>query len=115
MTFTQVSAEMMVSDHDTAVTWYSKLLGCNPDRRPMDGLVEWQVTDTASIQVFADPSKAGSSIVTFGVDDLDEHAQTFAEVGLELDRQTTPRGQHRGTITDPDRNLIVFAQDLETT
>lgn len=27
MTFTEVSAEMMVSNHDTAVAWYSKLLG----------------------------------------------------------------------------------------
>jgi len=115
MAFTQVSAEMMVSDHGTAVAWYSKLLGGDPDRRPMDGLVEWQIIDTASIQVFADPSKAGSSIVTIGVDDLDGHARALADVGLELDRQTTPRGQHLGSITDPDGNLIVFAQDLETT
>ncbi len=114
MAFTQVSAEMMVSDHDSAVEWYARLLGCEPDRRPMEGLAEWQITDTASIQVFADPSKAGTSVVTLGVDDLDGHARPLAERCLELDRQTTSRGQQLGSIGDPDGNLVVFAQDLET-
>lgn len=114
MAITQISAEMMVSAHDVAVAWYERLIGRAPDRRPMNGLAEWQVTDTASIQVFADTSKAGSSIVTLGVDDLDEHARPLVERGLELDRQTTPRGQLLGSISDPDGNLVVFAQDLET-
>lgn len=113
MTLTQVSADLMVSDHDSAVAWYAQLLDREPDQRPMDGLAEWQITDTAWIQVVADMSKAGNSIVTIGVDDMDEHARRLRERDLELDRQTTPRGQHLGTIIDPDGNQIVFAQDLQ--
>ena len=114
MAFTQVSAELIVSDHDAAVAWYERLLGREPDGRPMDGLAEWQITGTAWIQVFADPARAGRSAVTIGVDDLEQHARPIVENGLELDRQTTPRGQHLASISDPDGNLIVLAQDLDT-
>ena len=115
MAYTQVSAELIVSDHDGAVAWYERLFGRGPDRRPMDGLAEWQIIETACIQVFADASKAGQSVVTIGVDDLDQHVQIIASNGLELDRQTTPRGQQLGSLSDPDGNLIVFAEDLKTT
>ena len=78
----------------------------------MDGLAAWQLTDTAWIQVFADANNAGRSVVTIGVDDLDQHAQPIVDNGLDLDRQTTG-AQLLGSISDPDGNLIVFAQDLE--
>lgn len=112
MALTRLSAQTIVRDHDPAIEWYVRLFGREPDERPMDGLAEWQLTDTGWLQVFADASKAGSSVVTLGVDDLDEHARPLAGRGLELDRQTTPRGQQLGSITDPDGNLIMFAQDL---
>lgn len=113
MTFTQISAELIVDDHDSAVAWYGQLFGREPDRRPMDGLAEWRITGTSWIQVFADAAKAGRSAVTIGVDDIEPHVRSLIDNGLQLDRQTTPRGQHLASISDPDGNLIVFAQDLE--
>ncbi|MCU1351914.1 MAG: Glyoxalase/bleomycin resistance protein/dioxygenase [Acidimicrobiales bacterium] len=103
---------MIVRDHDAAVTWYERLLGRGPDEHPMDGLTEWQLTDTGWLQVFADAARAGHSAMTLGVDDLDQTAARLAAQGLDLARQVTPRGQQLGTITDPDGNLVVFAQDL---
>ena len=114
MAFTQLSAGLIVSDHGTAVAWYKRLFGREPDQRLMDGLAEWQITDTAWIQVFADPSKAGNSEVTIGVDDIEQHVQPIIDNGLELDRQTTTRGQHLASVNDPDGNLIIFAQELGT-
>lgn len=35
MTFTRVSAELIVADHDAAVAWYQRLFGRPPDTRPM--------------------------------------------------------------------------------
>lgn len=110
MTITQVSAEVMVADHAAAVAWYGRVLGREPDRRPMEGLAEWQLTDSASLQVFADPSKAGSSAVTIGVDDVDVHLEGLGDIDVE--RQTTPRGQRLALLHDLDGNLVVFAQDL---
>ncbi len=112
MAITQISAQLIVSDHDAAVAWYERLFGREPDERPMDGLAEWKFTDTAWIQVFADADKAGRSVVTIGVDDLDQHAQPIVDNGLDLERQTTG-GQLLGSISDADGNLIVFAQDLD--
>lgn len=112
MTFTRVSAEMIVSDHDAAVAWYERLFDRPPDERPMDGLAEWQLTDTGWVQVFADPARAGRSAMMLGVDDLDVHADALARNGLELARQTTARGQRLGSITDPDGNLVVLAERM---
>lgn len=111
MAFTRVTAEVMVGDHHAAVAWYERLLGRPPDERPMDGLAEWRLTDTGRLQVFADPAKAGRSATTLGVDDLDIRAANLAERGLDLSRQATSLGQRLGTITDPDGNLVVLAED----
>ena len=113
MAITRILAQLIVSDHDASVAWYDRLFVREPDERPMPGLAEWKLTENAWVQVFADADKAGRSAVTIGVDDLDRHAQILAGNGIELDRRTTPRGQHLGSISDPDGNLIVFAQDLE--
>ena len=108
MTIIQLSAEVMVSDHEAAVVWYTRVLGRGPDRRPMDGLAEWQLTDTGSLQVFAEPSKAGKSGVTIEVDDLDAHVDGLD--GIVVEQQSTARGQRLAILNDSDGNLVVFAQ-----
>lgn len=110
MAFTRVAAEVIVTDHTAAVAWYERLVGRPPDERPMDGLAEWQLTDTGWLQVFADPDRAGHSATTLGVDDLDAVVGALAERGIELSRQTTSRGQPLATVTDPDGNLVVLAE-----
>ncbi len=112
MTFTRVSAEMIVTDHDAAVAWYTRLFGRSPDERPMDGLDEWRLTETGWLQVFVDPERAGRSTTTLGVDDLDAHAAELAGSELRLERQSTPRGQRLGLLTDPDGNRVVLAEGL---
>ena len=59
-----VLAEMIVSDHAAAVEWYAALFGRPPDRRPMDGLAEWQLSSTGGLQVFERSEEAGSSFAT---------------------------------------------------
>lgn len=109
MSFTRVLAQVVVGDHDRAVAWYARLFGRAPDTTPMDGLAEWQLTGTGWLQVFSDAATAGNSTVTLGVDDLDPH---LADLGdIEAARQTTSRDQQLGTVTDPDGNVIVLAQD----
>lgn len=112
MTINEVSATTAVSDHESAIAWYARLLDRSPDRRPMDGLAEWQITETGSMQVFADPARAGSSSITLGVDDLDDHVRPLTQRGIDLERQITSRGQRLGIIRDPDGNLVVFAEQL---
>ncbi|CAN5884696.1 VOC family protein [soil metagenome] len=112
MTITRVSAELLVADHAAAVSWYRTLFGRPADEEPMAGLAEWQITASGWLQVSENADQAGQSAATIGVDDLDQHAAGLAARGVELQRQTTTRGQKLGIINDPDGNLIVFAQDL---
>ena len=82
MKITRLSAEMIVANHGAALDWYRRLLGRPPDEQPMDGLVEWQLTETGWLQVFAHPDQAGGSAMTIGVDDLDNYAEALAGRGL---------------------------------
>lgn len=112
MDLSRVSPEMIISDHEVAVDWYQRLLGREPDERPMGGLAEWQLTDDTWLQVFADAERAGRSAMTLGVANLDSVVDELAGRSLELDRQTTPRGQQLGLIFDPDGNQINFASGV---
>ena len=113
MTFTRIFAEMTVADLDAASAWYELLLGRGPDDRPMDGLLEWQVTGSGWLQVFVDPERAGRSTMTLGVADLDEFADALAARGLELtSRMATSRGQRLGSLADPAGNLVTVAEEL---
>ena len=47
---------------------YENLLDRPPDKRPMEGLAEWQMRDGAWIQVYEDKQRAGFSSVTFAVE-----------------------------------------------
>lgn len=68
--------------------------------------------DHASITSHAHGEKAGASVVTLGVADPEEHDQRIVSEDLELERQTTPRGQQLSLVADPDGSVVVFAQDL---
>lgn len=63
MTVTRISAHVTVTDHEVAVDWHERLLGRPPDEQPMEGLAQWQLTNTGRLQVFANPGTAGPQAV----------------------------------------------------
>ncbi|HEX6659091.1 MAG TPA: hypothetical protein VF065_13465, partial [Ilumatobacter sp.] len=71
MGVTNTTTVLKVADHELGVAWYSDLFGREPDRRPMDGSAEWQVTPTGAVMVYADAETAGGGNLILGVDDLD--------------------------------------------
>jgi predicted enzyme related to lactoylglutathione lyase len=71
-------AGIPVADLDAAVAWYARLFG-----RPADIVVNadevmWRLADAAWLYVISDKKKAGHSLVTLAVSDLDK---TVAEIG----------------------------------
>ena len=108
MTFTSVLAQATVSDLRAAEPWYTALLDRGPDVRPMDGLLEWRVSDGGGVQVWVEPQRAGRSTVLLATDDLDAVAARLAASG------TATRGIERGggarvlRLTDPDGNRVVL-------
>jgi glyoxylase I family protein len=113
MTIVNVLPTLLVADFDDAVTWYQRFFGRVPDRRPMDGLVEWQLTEGGGVQVFHSADSAGTTKVTISVDDVDTYITNLAENDISAEAFDTPSGQFRlATIRDPAGNMITLAQDL---
>jgi predicted enzyme related to lactoylglutathione lyase len=113
MRVVNVLPTMQVADFEVAVTWYETLFGRPPDRRPMDGLVEWHLTDTGGIQVYQTREGAGATSVVIAVDDVDGLVAELTDRGLSLEAATVPSGQFRlAPVHDPGGNTIVFSQEL---
>jgi catechol 2,3-dioxygenase-like lactoylglutathione lyase family enzyme len=109
MTIQHVLAVIPVADVDAAATWYERLLGRPPDNHPMDTLVEWRVTDSGWLQVFADANRAGTALVNFAVDDLGAQCDDLRRRDLlPGEVQDVNKGAQLSAITDPDGNTITF-------
>lgn len=102
-------AQMIVSDLDRSEAWYATVLEGQPDNRPMAGLIEWQLSPHAGVQVFEDADSAGQSTLVIAVGDLDALAKRLASSGIE---HPDPQAVNVGRVlqlTDPDGNQVVFS------
>lgn len=110
-----VFAVLSVRKQDDAVRWYANLFGRNADMIPVEGVAEWQLADSAWLQVTADSERAGASTVIVGVNDIEAQCRTCAEANV-------PHGEvveYPGIIKmieviDPDGNKIAFVQDISS-
>lgn len=110
---TNVVAVMPVTDHERAVAWYTRVLGRNPDLVPDEGVAEWQLAETAFIQVGTDPKNAGHGTVVIGVNDLDSQRDFFGRSGLPLGETVEyPEIIRMAEARDPDGNTVAFVQDI---
>jgi predicted enzyme related to lactoylglutathione lyase len=113
MPIVKVLAALAVADIDSARAWYEQLLGRPADDIPMAEAAEWHVTEAGSIQLVQSAERAGNGFVTLAVDDLDQHIAALAGRDLDLRAADTPSGMFRiASITDPEGNIITFAEDL---
>jgi glyoxylase I family protein len=110
MSIDHVLAVVAVGDFDAAHAWYEQLFGRPADNLPMEGqLVEWRVTDTGWVQVTRDAERAGSGLLNFAVDELEQHIAQLADRGLVAGAiETVTKGVQLSAIRDPDGNTITF-------
>lgn len=107
--FTGMLGNATVSDLARAEHWYAQLIGRGPDRRPMPGLLVWQLGSGFGLQVYCEPERAGHSTVVLEVVDLDAHAARLAEAGIEHPGIQPGGGGDILQLQDPDGNWIVLA------
>lgn len=113
MPFVNVLPELAVRDHDAAVGWYERFFGRPPDRRPMDGLAEWQLTGGGGVQV-SQHTDARPGQVTLAISDIDGFVVELRERGIDTEASDVASGRFRiATITDPDGNTLTLAEDLD--
>ncbi|MGK2883069.1 MAG: VOC family protein [Mycobacterium sp.] len=115
MTITHVLAVALVSDQAEGIDWYTKLLGRRPDSQAMPTLAGRHVTETAWIQVFHDPQRAGSSVFNLPVDVLVAHPISIRGLGSTVgDVVINAKGSRLDAVVDPDGNTITLIQDPVT-
>ncbi len=70
---------------------------------------EWRVTDSGWVQVTRDADRAGSALLNFAVDDLDQHVADVSGRGLAPGAiETVNKGVQLSAIRDPEGNTITF-------
>lgn len=111
MAVTEVFAGVAVSDRDAAIEFYERLLGAPPTMLPNDDEAAWQLTGGGWLYVVRDADRAGGSVVTLLVDDLDERLAAAAAAGIELGPvEPVAEGVRSTWITDPDGNRLQIGQ-----
>ena len=103
-------AAIVVTDIDASKDFYAKVIGRLPDDTPMDTLVQWRGFSNAGIQLFKDGAKAGNSMMTIVVSDVDETALSLKKHGIELGKVQKGAFGKIAQLSDPDGNLIFFAE-----
>lgn len=107
--FTSLLGQCTVSDLERAERWFSLLLERGPDRRPMDGLLEWQLGPGFGLQVWREPGRAGNSTVVLGSEDLQAAATRLSAAGIAHGGPELGGGGSILQLADPDGNRIVLA------
>src|SRR5258708_23153602 len=114
-TIKHVFAGIAGADYDSALAWYKRFFGRSPDVIVTEHEAMWQVADTGWIYVVGDTNRAGKALLTFLVDDLEDHVAKLGERGLQTSAiQTVPGLYPQAVITDPEGNMISFGEDLST-
>ena len=108
-----VAAVVATGDYAGARSWYSRLIGRDPDLEPIDGVAEWQITATAWLQLVEDPDRAGKSAVRFGVDDLDAQIADLKDAGIATGEPVVIADMVKIVdIADVDGNEVSFVADI---
>ena len=58
--FNDIAAVVATRDYVAARSWYSRVIGRDPDLEPMAGVAEWQIAATAWLQLIEDPTGRAS-------------------------------------------------------
>jgi catechol 2,3-dioxygenase-like lactoylglutathione lyase family enzyme len=102
-------AGLPVSDYRRALSWYERLLGCEPSFLPNETEAVWQLAEHRYLYIEELPERAGHALHTVFVDDLDERVEGIAVRGIEpASRETYGNGVRKVIYRDPDGNEIGF-------
>jgi catechol 2,3-dioxygenase-like lactoylglutathione lyase family enzyme len=111
MAVSHVFTGLPVADYHAAYAWYVRLLGREADMFSHDRECVWRLTSTSSVYVVQDPQRAGRSLVTLALDDLDAHERRVQEAGFEFAIEDSGVAPRRLIVTDSDGNKLTFFHD----
>jgi len=104
-------AGIAVADYNSSLAWYTRFFGRSPDVIVKENEAMWQITDNGNIYVVGDATRAGKSLLTLMVDDLEIHINDLKEKGIEPTAiETVPELYRKALYTDPEGNMISLGQ-----
>ena len=116
VTVNDISAVVAAMDYARARSWYSRVLGREPDLEPVEGVAEWQLTNTAWLQLMVDPDRAGKSAVRFGVTDLAAEVKALNDAGVATGEPVVIADMVKVVdVADPDGNEVSFVEEITPT
>lgn len=100
-------ASVPVADLHTAVPWYEQLFGRPPDIAPNESEVMWHVSEDGWLYLVQDAERAGRTVVTISVSDLEQVIGELAERGIRPGQvEAVGEAGRRSTSVDLDGNVI---------
>ena len=103
-------AAVNVDDLRRSEDFYSKLIGRQPDDRPIDNMVQWRGIGSAGVQLFAEPDRAGHGVMTIVTPDIEATKSSLADHGIELGDIRRGEFGAIAQLDDPDGNRINLAE-----
>ena len=104
-------AAVTVADLDAAVAWYARLFGRPADIVPNDNEVMWRLADAAWLYVVRDEERAGHTLVTLCVADLDRAVADIAARGIAGGPvEIIGDAGRKATFTDAEGNAVSFIE-----
>jgi predicted enzyme related to lactoylglutathione lyase len=94
---------------EQAKDWYARLFGRGPDLHPMGEVYEWYVGD-GGVQLVDDAKRAGQSMLTVIVSDLEASRAALQSRQLSLGRSSGGDFARIAQISDVDGNQVTLAQ-----
>lgn len=115
MTMQVLFASVPVTELAEARPWYEQLFGRAADVVPNDTECMWKVSGDGWLYVIEDPGRAGATVVTVAVDDLDRFVADLGARGIRSGPiEAVGEAGRKATVVDVDGNAIswieVFAE-----
>lgn len=109
MSLYKIYSFLLTSDLVSAEDWYTKLFGREPNNRPMDTLVQWELFDQAGVGISTDVEIASKGAIFLIVDDVATERLRLQSLGIMLGHDIEGDYSTLAQMRDPDGNLITLA------
>ena len=93
-----------------ARVFYGRLFGREPDIVATDDEVMWRLTDSAWLYVVVDPTRAGRSLVTMAVEDLEATLAELEVRSIVVEQLEVMDAGRKATVRDPDGNTLAVIE-----
>ena len=109
-------ASVPVADLARSAAWYELVLGRPPEIEVNENELMWRIVDAGWLYLVVDPDRAGDTVVSLAVRDLDAAVAELGRRGVQIARREIIAGAGRKAwLVDPDGNEIAVIEVLATT